>query len=380
MKPYWPLTELRVHRAIRAQEFFGFLAVIAEAFLLLPSSVIAIPILTPHTHKNPNTVDQDTTWINPTLPIERIADPDPDQPDAKMHQHRDRDALTGGNNQYVARFVWDNDKYRTAAEFGHGYQETPAYYSFVAAFPAAGRTDFDNAVIEWETKVNGKEKNVNGVPITILMDFESVTTGVHEMEVLWADIASGAESANWNPNTTDFTFDSNPTVRLTAAPGEMYRTVGGTCGPFIDVPTAWHFGGTGDLPQVQANYEFCAPDGSFVPVQSQETTLDFYTYALHELGHAWGLEHFGSGIMRQDIGSIAFMRDPDAGSIDGMKDLYAIPTSCPTPRSQSAPAALPELDICFVPEPSTGQLLLGAFFAWAFARRRLAVWCDPGIS
>ena len=70
---------------------------------------------------------------------------------------------------------------------------------------------------------------------------------------------------------------------------------------------------------------------------------------MHELGHAWGLEHINrdssimgaSGLYVQGI-----VTRPDAGDIDGMKDLYAIP----------------------IPEPATFGLL--AFGALALLRRR----------
>jgi hypothetical protein len=81
----------------------------------------------------------------------------------------------------------------------------------------------------------------------------------------------------------------------------------------------------------------------------QGREYDFYTIALHEIGHAFGLKHFGTGIMRTDISSFV-MRDPDAGSIDGLKDLYAITV---------------------IPEPSTAILVAGGMLVMLGMGRRM---------
>src|SRR5262245_24797951 len=329
--------------------------IITAALLVDASSTFAIPILTPHPHRNPGTIDQDTTWINPTDPPERIPDPDPDDPDHKMHQHRDRDPLTGGNGKYIGQDVWDNREYRRGdlqPEFGHGYMDIPARYLLDGLVPADARTDFDSAVDQWETAVNGNEINVNGVPITISINFDPVTSGAHEIDVFWRDI--GAEdsfaTAFWDRAATDFTFDSDPTIRFTD-PGNMIRLPGAAaCTPTIQLPSAWYFGGVGAPPNVTDNYDICNADGSFTASTFTFAAYDFYTIALHEIGHSWGLAHFGTGIMRTDISSFV-MRAPDGGSIDGVKDLYAIPS---------------------VPEPSSLVLCFSAAVLEALRRRKRA--------
>lgn len=312
--------------------------------LVTASSAFAIPSLTPHSHNNPGTTDKDTTWINPTNPPEQVPDPDPDNPNQKMHQHRDRDSLTD-NDKYVGYAVWDDRNFRYAdadkndmndiQEFGHGFMEIPARYLYEADFLVLARTDFDNAVNEWETLVNGNENNVNGVPIKISINFDPVKTGEHEIDVFWNDIpAKGLHPvAFWNAITTNFTFDSNPTRRFQDEAGRMIRLPnGGNCSNEIIFNSAWHFGGNGNPQNINGNYELCNDDGTFLPQVTMFQAYDFYTIALHELGHAWGLNHFNGGresIMQEDVSEL-IIRDPDAGSIDGVKDLYAIPVPEPT--------------------------------------------------
>lgn len=296
-------------------------------------SAVAIPSLTPHPHVNPGITDQDTTWLR--VP-EEIPDPDPDSPDMRLHQHRDRDPLIGGNGKYIANKVWDNNQYRLQEEFGHGFQAEPAKYTFAAAVPAAAQTDFNAAVNQWETAVNGNEINVNGVPILIKMDYLQ-TTGDHEIDVFWANLGVGTvcsdATACWIPGDTDFYFDSNPTNGLRPGAGQVSISLSAT-GPFlpsIDMPNSWYFGGAGAVGTTTTQYWQADAAGTITgPYSSTYNQYDFYTIALHELGHSWGLMHFAGGIMREDISSFV-MRSPDAGSIDGMKDLYAIPI--PEPAS-----------------------------------------------
>jgi hypothetical protein len=289
--------------------------------LLIATPALALPSLTPHVNTGPA-----VTW-NPS------GDP------LKLHQHRDPDALTGGNGKYIGYSTWDNNNYRNGGEWGHGYMETPALYRFGANFPANGQTDFNDAVGKWEGLVNGNEVNSNGVPINISMNFNKAgATGAAEIDIAWTDLTSGA-TAFWSPGATDFSFDSNPTVRINAGAGGLVRFVGiGTGESFIRLSSEWHFGGTGTPGDVTRNYEYSNDGGTTWALR--ETTFkayDFYTIALHELGHAWGLDHFGTGIMREDISGFV-MRTPDAGSIDGMKDIYAI--AVPEPMAMAGLAAL----------------------------------------
>jgi len=294
---------------------------------------MAIPSLTPHPHVNPGITDQDTTWLR--VP-EEVADPDPDTPDTRLHQHRDRDPLIGGNGKYIAYSVWDNNQYRTQEEFGHGFQAEPARYTFGVGFPAAAQTDFNAGVNQWETAVNGNELNVNNVPIVIKMDFQH-TTGAHEIDVFWMDLGPATvcsdATACWIPADTDFYFDANPSNVLKPDSSHVSVSLSAT-GPFlpkVDAPNSWHFGGTGAVGTTTTQYWQADAGGAITgPYSATYNQYDFYTIALHELGHAWGLLHFPGGIMREDISSFV-MRSPDAGSIDGMKDLYAIPI--PEPAS-----------------------------------------------
>jgi hypothetical protein len=162
-----------------------------------------------------------------------------------------------------------------------------------------------------------------------------------EIDVFWQDITTGA-TAFWAPAATDFTFDSNPTYKLTAPAGFSVR-IKNSGNPFaasIQVPLGWYFGGVGAPPSETTVLEYRDNgDNSITEQNSTEERYDFYTIALHELGHGFGLDHFGAGIMRIDISSFV-MRDPDAGSIDGMKDIYAIPVPEPATISLACIAGL----------------------------------------
>jgi hypothetical protein len=355
--------------------------------LVFSSSALAIPSLTPHSHNNPGTTDQDTTWINPTQPAEQIPDPDPDNPDSKMHQHRDHDSLTD-NDKYMGYAVWDdrnfryadanNDRRNDIQEFGHGFMEVATQYLYEADFPDLARIDFDNAVNEWETLVNGNETNVNGIPIKISINFDPIKDGAHEIDVFWNDIPPGILQNHpvgfWNAIRTDFIFDSNPTRRFQDEDRRMIRLPnGGNCSNEIIFNSAWHFGGNGNPPNINENYEICNDDGTFLPQVAMFQAYDFYTIALHELGHAWGLDHFNGGsesIMQEEVSEF-IIRDPDPGSIDGVKDLYAIPIpktcTLPDPNKRTFVS-----ETCRVPEPTSALslLALGSFGAVSALKRK----------
>jgi hypothetical protein len=322
-------------------------ALTAVSVFALGGAAWAIPSYTEHPHNNPGTTDLNTTWIKDPPPGEQVADPDPDTPNATMHQHRDRDALDG-NAKYIGNKVWDNRDYRIGGHYGHGFIEIDQAprYLFDRAFPEVGRSDFDNAVEEWETAVNGNEINVNGVPIVISMHYGRVESGVHEIDVFWRDIDA---TAFWLPGDTDFTFDSDPTVGIEKRAGgpQVSLQPGNVgCADSIELPWQWFFGGAGAVDQVSVDYWECTAANKKLTETSD--AYDFYTIALHEIGHSFALRHIDPGIMREDISSFV-MRDPDANSIDGLKDHYAIP----------------------VPEPETLLLLASAGGVLLMRRRRV---------
>jgi hypothetical protein len=308
------------------------LRVLAGTGLLLALSGTSwgIPSYTNHLHG-----DKPTTWMPPGSMT------------GPLHQHRDKDALTGGNGKYIGYSAWDNRDYRLEGQFGHGYMAEAARYLYEADFPALSQTDFDSAVGLWETLVNGKEANTNGVPINISLNFDPVKAGAHEIDVIWRDIGAADDFALafWDPATTDFTFDSDPTRRVPAPVGYLIRSNGSTdpWGTFSRVFCPWYYGGSGDPSDVTRNFDLLeiATGDEFLNAYTRTfAAYDFYTISLHEIGHAWGLDHFGTDLMREDIAGFV-MRTPDAGSLDGAKDLYAIAVPEPLTLAGLLAAGLP---------------------------------------
>jgi hypothetical protein len=294
-----------------------------------------IQSLTPHTHNNPSLTDRDTTWIRDTSK-ERIPDPDPDNPDFMMHQHRDTTALSD-----YADHVWDNNLFRNQQpDWGHGFQESHATYSFQAAVPQLARTDFNAAVNCWENLVNGTGINTNGVRIRMKIDFDPVATG-GDFSVCWADLAEPAlGSFEWenkaNGGNKTCTFDSILQYVVEAPePGKQVRLKGETSwSNSLSVTASWHYGGSGSLASDKVYYEKKNASGDIEEFYYKRYEVDFFSVALHELGHAWGLIDSGdaSSLMSGTTTDGWVMRTPDAASIDHMKNLYAIPVTQPVPE------------------------------------------------
>ncbi|MFT3789271.1 MAG: matrixin family metalloprotease [Tepidisphaeraceae bacterium] len=287
----------------------------------LSGSASAIPSLTPHYDTGPA-----VTWSG-----------------GGMHQHRDTDNIDL-NAKYDGYSCWDNDQYRNGGAWGHGFQELPARYKFDAAVPQAALQDFNGCVTTWETAINGNGINTNGVPYVTKIDFDQVNINqAHQIDIFWTDIVTGA-TAFWDPGATDFTFDSNPSYTLTGGPGELIRLAGtlGAGVATITLPREWFFGGTGTPTNQSINLEVTDDGGAtWTPFTDTRPRYDFYTIALHELGHAWGLDHIGTAaagsLMAANISS-AVIRTPDANAIDGLKDIYSI--AVPEPGTLCAASVL----------------------------------------
>lgn len=254
---------------------------------------------------------------------------------AGMHQHRDTDNIDLAAGKYDGYSCWDNDQYRNGGAWGHGFQELPTRYKFAANFPNNGLLDFNTAVTTWENLINGNGINTNGLPYVTKIDFDQVNVNqAHQIDIFWQDVAG--PTAFWSPGATDFTFDSNPSYTLAGDPGELIR-VAGSMDPganVVTLPREWYFGGTGTPTNQSLNLESSTNGGmTWTPFTDTRPRYDFFTIALHELGHAWGLDHIGTAaggsLMAENISS-TFIRTPDAGAIDGLKDIYSIVLPEPT--------------------------------------------------
>ena len=210
-----------------------------------------------------------------------------------------------------------------AMDFGHGFIRQAVPYLFeggAGGVPAAARADFNGAIARWELDAaalfsvdpfgtgTGREFGMNfGFGAAEDVNFNGVLDGAEDVNgnglldgftVTWSAAALPFRAA-WLPERQELMFDSTD---------------------------SWFFGGAGAIPLGQT---------------------DFFTVALHEVGHMIGLNHINTGragsIMSADLDTVATpgvagmmgLRQPDVGALFGTLALYTQPVAVPVPAPSS---------------------------------------------
>lgn len=320
-------------------------ALITAALCLTAGAAFALPPLTPHGNG-----PREVTWPA-VLPVGF-------NPATDMHQHWNADPLPGVAGKFKTYAAWDNNNWRyntagdaeqlkangDAADYGHGYMETPAMYGWNQPplgldtperrpVPLAAPGLVVNAVGRWTSSVNQTGMlNSNGVPVKTQINFNSLGAAVGgfaaaDIEIRFADkYPTGANNAGGG---ADLPFPNYPEIdRSGTWPGNPQG--GGTSDGVLafwtpslkrltfNAQVPWFFG-------INAN-PLVAPN-----------QFDFLSVALHEWGHVLGLDHPNGAIVnttmfpfmpdRGTLGAgLALVMNVDADSVTGGRALYTIPT------------------------------------------------------
>jgi len=299
---------------MRPLYFAGFCAVA----ILIASTAEAIPSRDPHSH-GPGTI----TWSQNPIP--------PNNPDATNHQHNSTLDLRL-NGSYDAYAVWDSelitdgprDAWRLpvgqdpppagpAYAFGHGFIAddfiSAIEYSFVGAgWNADNMQLVRDAFAEWETqaktRANGSVVGQGGALIrrpgtTVGINFDEDTLFTQtNFEIRWTALNVATRAAEWQFD--DSPYDPTPNdLELAFNTAVLYNNAG--------TNNAWNSN----------------PEGN---------EWDFYSVALHEIGHVLGLDHLdvGNGTNLMAVGPNSFdvgdlHRFIDTADLQGALDLYSIP-------------------------------------------------------
>lgn len=168
-----------------------------------------------------------------------------------------------------------------------------------------------------------------------------------------ASVAGAAASAmqsaatTWGQQGVPFSFTGGgPTTAGTGACGggtDGSNTVGWgpQSGSVLAVTCSWYSTtGSPYRPAVEFDMEF-DPDWNWTT--GSPTQVDLQSVALHEFGHALGLNHSsdGSAVMFASYPSGAQKRQPTADDIQGLNAIYGAGEATPTPSPSPSPTSTP---------------------------------------
>jgi hypothetical protein len=290
------------------------------------SDVKAIPSRDPHCN-DANCI----TWSQYPIP--------PANPDTTNHQHNSNLDIRGANGSYDGYAVWDSERLLDGKRdmwrypqgtgnapilgvedrvFGHGYIADDFISAIEYAFVGDGWTDQNKTIVNsafqlWEseakTRPNGSVVGQGGALIRrpgtqvgINFDEDNLFTDAN-FEIRWANIGEADLAAQWFPD--DSTADPDPfDLELVFNTNTLFNNAGST--------TDW-------LSDPEAN------------------EWDFYSVALHEVGHVLGLHGYdaGDGSNLMGHGGSSFKtgdkhRFIDTSDLQGAIDLYSIPVPEPS--------------------------------------------------
>jgi len=324
--------------------------------LLSASPVRSIPSLNPHPHilvgfEDPANGGENVNhhhW-DPLFPLY----PGNGQPNDETSDPPSPLASVGDsfvNISFDAYSAWDQRGnqalYRNGDavnEFGHGFIRQYVPYSFAPGVPAPARTDFNNAMTRWEQQVadlfainpfgagTGRELGLN---FQVSGSSASLLNLIAE-DLNFNGMLDAGEDANGNGVLDGFvvTWQGLPDARAEWRPSEQVMT--------FDSTTSWFYGGAGAIPANEDtnNNEMLDPGEDLNGNGIINAVTDFFTIAMHEIGHIIGLNHINTGqagrLMRSDIDREATpgtpggmgLRNPDVGSLFGALALYIQPIS-----------------------------------------------------
>ncbi len=315
--------------------------------------------------------------------------PIPANPDYKNHNHlpltptepHTTGPVTGDGTTWAADSAWDDfflrftdadkdDNNDLIDRFGHGYMDpsVPAQYKFSNDFAAKAKPLIAEAFKAWDTAAktisNGKTTKTGdplktsisfkeGSAQDLLFEFED---GFLERRAFAEWIVGGKQQADTGYGFKTMVFESSPTdvIWVKETGWQISGDGGATWGDTFNLDVGWSYDkspakvATRDLDYKRLSDGMVFDELASLTLETNGfhvftgvNTLDFYemdffTIALHELGHVIGLLHTpddSNRIMRSEIAyNFTFgekMQTIDDASATGAAVLYTIPVPEP---------------------------------------------------